>query len=61
MFLRLTHDGVSPALSRMAATARSPRAVFLAMGNAFKSITEGTFNSVGASFRPTPWKPKREP
>jgi phage gpG-like protein len=28
------------------------------MGTTFKSITEGAFNSVGASYRPTPWKPK---
>jgi len=28
--------------------------------NTFKSITEGNFNSVGASYRPSPWPPKRD-
>ena len=28
------------------------------MGTTFKSITEGTFNSVGASYRPMPWAAK---
>ena len=60
MSFTLTHDDVSPALSRLAATARNPIKVFRAMGNKFKAITEGTFNSAGASFRPTPWAPKRD-
>lgn len=33
--------------------------VLRAVGTTFKSITEGTFNSVGASFRPTAWPPKK--
>lgn len=33
--------------------------VLRAIGTTFKSITEGTFNSAGASFRPIAWVPKR--
>ncbi len=44
----------------MAAAARRPEPIFRAMGTTFKSITEGTFNSVGAEYRPAPWKPKRD-
>ena len=32
-----------------------PEPVLRAMGTTFKSITEGTFNSVGARFRPRTW------
>lgn len=51
-------NDVSPKLSRLAATAQRPQAVLRAMGTTFKSITEGTFNSVGASYRPAPWAVK---
>lgn len=57
---KLTRDDLSPALRRLAATAKNPIAVFRAMGTTFKSLTEGTFNSVGASYRPKPWPPKRD-
>lgn len=60
MFCKVTHDDISPELRRLAATARNPTAVLRAMGMVFKSITEGTFNAVGASYRPTPWKQKRD-
>lgn len=60
MFLKITRDDISPVLSNLARTARNPRPVLLAMGNIFKSITEGTFNSVGASFRPIPWVNKKD-
>jgi phage gpG-like protein len=55
---KLTRDDISPALSALARTARRPEPVLRAMGTTFKSITEGTFNSVGAAYRPRPWKPK---
>jgi phage gpG-like protein len=58
MLFRLTRDDLTPALSRVAATARNPIAIMRAAGMVFKSITEGNFNSAGASFRPIPWKPK---
>ena len=58
--LRITRNDASPALSRLASAARNPTAVFRAMGTTFKSLTEGTFNSVGASYRPKPWPPKRD-
>lgn len=56
----VTKDDISPALSRLAATAQNPLPVMRAMGTTFKSITEGTFNSVGAKYRPLPWKSKRD-
>jgi phage gpG-like protein len=62
MFLRLTHDDISPALTRMIKAVKAPerRRILRAMGTTFKSITEGTFNSVGASYRPEPWKSKHD-
>jgi phage gpG-like protein len=44
----------------MASAARNPIAVFRAMGTTFKSLTEGTFNSAGASYRPSPWPAKKD-
>lgn len=60
MFFNLTRDDISPAVTRLLATAKNKAPVMRAMGTTFKSITEGTFNSVGASYRPIPWKPKRD-
>lgn len=61
MFFRLDRNDLSPALSRLAAKAKNPVPVLRAMGTTFKSITEGTFNSVGASYRPKPWPPLADP
>lgn len=58
--VKIEKDDITPALHRAIAGARNKRPILLAMGQTFKSITEGTFNSVGASYRPTPWKPKRD-
>lgn len=58
--LTKTEDTVSPALARLAGTAKNPEPVLRAMGTTFKSITEGNFNSVGAAYRPVPWRPKRD-
>ena len=60
MFLNIKRNDISPALTRMLEMARNPRPVVRAMGTTFKSITEGNFNSAGAEFRPTPWKPKAD-
>jgi phage gpG-like protein len=57
---RITRNDISPRLTALARSAQRPRAVLLAMGNTFKSITEGTFNSVGAQYRPIPWKAKQD-
>lgn len=59
-FLRITKDDISPALSRLIATARNPLPVVRAMGTTFKTITEGTFSSFGASYRPRAWPAKRD-
>jgi phage virion morphogenesis protein len=62
MFLRTDRNDLSPALSRMIAAVQPPqrRRILRAMGTTFKSITEGTFNSVGAEYRPTPWPAKKD-
>ncbi len=60
MFFSIRQDDISPRLSQIAARARNKVPVLRAMGTTFKSITEGTFNSVGASFRPVPWPAKKD-
>ena len=57
---KITRDDISPEISRLLKTAKNPTPVLRAMGTTFKSITEGNFNSVGASYRPTPWPNKRD-
>lgn len=56
----ITRNDVSPALSKLAATARNPKNVLRSGGNVFKSITEGNFNSAGAAFRPAAWPAKKD-
>lgn len=51
-------DTMRPALERLLGLAKDTTPIMLSMGNAFKSITEGNFNSAGASYRPVEWKPK---
>ena len=62
MFFRLTKDTATPKiqalLQRVSGAGRQQ--VLQAMGTTFKSITEGNFNSVGATFRPKPWPAKRD-
>jgi phage gpG-like protein len=58
--LRLFSNTVSPSITKLVSTAKNPVPVLRAMGTTFKSITEGTFNSVGSSYRPKPWAPKRD-
>ncbi len=53
-------DDISPAIRQMIALAKNPLPIMRAMGTTFKSITEGTFNSVGAAYRPKPWPAKRD-
>jgi len=60
-FFSITRNDISPALSRLAATAKNPTAVLRAMGTTFKSITEGNFSSFGAQYRPKPWPPLKDP
>lgn len=55
-----TRDDISPAVTQMLATAKNPMKVLRSMGTTFKSITEGTFNSAGAAYRPKPWPNKRD-
>lgn len=56
----MTRNDIAPKLAKLAATAKNPVPVLRAMGTTFKSITEGNFNSVGASFRPKPWAAKKD-
>ena len=60
MFFRVTRNDISPALTRLIRAAKPPerKRILRAMGTTFKSITEGTFNSVGASYRPAKWPAK---
>lgn len=51
-------DTMGPAIARLLGLGKDTTPVMRAMGTTFKSITEGNFNSVGASYRPSPWKPK---
>lgn len=60
-FFRLTHDDISPSLSRLARTAKNPLPVLRAMGTTFKCITEGNFSSFGAHYRPKPWPALKDP
>jgi phage gpG-like protein len=55
----VTRNDVSPALAKMARTARHPQAVFRAMGTTFMSITMGNFK-IDPSYRPKPWPAKRD-
>ena len=57
---KITRNDLSPALSRLASTAKNPTPVFRAMGTTFLFLTMGTFNSVGASYRPRPWPSKKD-
>lgn len=61
LIFKIDRDDISPALARLARTARNPIKVFRAMGTTFKSLTEGTFNTVGARFRPSAWPALKDP
>lgn len=53
-------DSVTPKLRRLAAAGRDTTPVMRAMGNVFKSITEGNFSSHGAEFRTSEWAAKKD-
>jgi phage gpG-like protein len=57
--ITINTTAVRAALDRIEALARDTTPVTRAMGTTLKSITEGTFNSAGASFRPIRWASKR--
>lgn len=59
---KVTRNDISPTLSRTIKGVKPPnrKRVLRAMGTTFKSITEGTFNSVGAQYRPKEWAPKKD-
>jgi phage gpG-like protein len=48
------------ALRALSNLGRDASPVLRSMGTTLKSITEGNFNSVGARYRPAPWKKKRD-
>jgi hypothetical protein len=56
----LKKDDISPALRRLASNVRPATPILRAMGTTFLGITMGTFNSVGASYRPIPGKAKAD-
>ena len=51
---------LGPALKKLSAAGKDTTPVMRSMGNVFKSITEGNFNSVGSSRRPAPWPAKKD-
>jgi len=58
--VRVNDAGMRDLLARARAVKANPSPILRAMGNTLKSITEGTFNSAGAKFRPIPWVSKRD-
>ena len=58
--IRIEASQVMDLLRRAAHLARNPEAVARSMGTTFKSITEGTFSSKGASYRPAYWPRKQD-
>lgn len=59
--IRVTHDDLTPVLNRLRELAGPKRqSVLRAGGNTLLSITQGSFNSVGAAFRASPWAAKRD-
>jgi len=57
---KVTRDDISPKIRGLVASARRPEPVLRAMGTTFMSITMGTFNDVGAEYRPKTWAPKKD-
>jgi phage gpG-like protein len=58
--VRVVDRGASDLFARARALGARPEPILRAMGTTLKSVTEGTFNSVGASYRPIPWPAKRD-
>ena len=58
--IRIRDQGVAALLARARRVGANSEPILRAMGTTLKSITEGTFNSVGAAYRPSPWAPKRD-
>lgn len=56
----ISMDTMRPKLRALTAMGKDTTPVMRAMGTTFKSITEGAFNSVGASYRPRAWAAKRD-
>jgi phage gpG-like protein len=58
--LKITHDDLRPAFQRLQRLGNNTTPVMRSMGNVFKSITEGNFNSAGAGYRPADWPAKKD-
>lgn len=58
--VRIQSTNLDQALRALATLGTDASPVLRAMGTTLKSITEGNFNSVGARYRPAPWKAKRD-
>ncbi len=56
----IVSNEVSPRLAQLNSLSAKPEPILRAMGTTFMSITMGTFNDVGASFRPVPWAKKKD-
>ncbi|HXT10834.1 MAG TPA: phage virion morphogenesis protein [Candidatus Angelobacter sp.] len=58
--IRITRDDIRPAFARAKKLGRDTTPIMRAMGDTFKSITEGNFSAAGASYRPIPWVNKKD-
>lgn len=58
--ITLKSDSITAVLKQLQRVGRNKAPVLRAMGNTFKSITEGNFNSAGARFRPSAWPAKKD-
>lgn len=58
--VRIQSGNLDQAMRALASLGTDASPVLRAMGTTLKSITEGNFNSVGARYRPAPWKAKRD-
>lgn len=56
----VNHAELDRVVARIGTLTTDGSPVWRSMGTTLKSITEGTFNSVGAAFRPKAWPPKRD-
>ncbi len=57
---KITRNDISPTLTRAANAAKYPEKAYRAGGTTLMSITMGTFNDAGASYRPRIWKEKKD-
>lgn len=60
--LTIVRNDLSPAVKKLVqmAKAEDRKKILTSMGNVFKSITQGNFQSGSAEYRPSPWANKKD-